>query len=65
MVHRSRSFLVRFYAVNGELRARVTDAEASRSWMVADGASALALETCLVRDDPDAPHLANRRKDVP
>ena len=65
MVQRSRSFVVRFYAVNGELRARVTDADASRSWTVGDGASARALETSLVRDDPDEPHHANRRKDLP
>ncbi len=65
MVVPGRSFLIRFYAVDGELRARVTDANASRSWSVADDASARALEAYLVRDDRDASPSANRRKDLP
>jgi hypothetical protein len=54
MVHPSCSYVVRFYAVGDELRARITDANASRSWTVADGAAARALATSLARDDPDA-----------
>ncbi len=53
MVRPERSYLVRFYAANGEHRARITDVIASRSWTVPDAASAGVLEACLVRDDPD------------
>ena len=62
MVHASRSFLVRFYAVDDELRARITDANASRSWLISDGVSARSLEECLVRDDPDAPSPTDRKE---
>jgi hypothetical protein len=55
MVRPARSYLVRFYAADGEHRARVTDVIASRSWTILDDASAGALETCLVRDDPARP----------
>ncbi len=51
MVRHERSYLVRFYAVNGEHRARVTDVGTSHSWTVADGESAGLLEAQLVRDD--------------
>jgi hypothetical protein len=53
MVRPDRSFLVRFYAADGEHRARITDVIASRSWTLPDAASAGVLEACLVRDDPD------------
>lgn len=65
MVHPSCSYVVRFYAVDGELRARVTDVGASRAWTVADTASARALEERLVHDDPDARLCSNDRKDFP
>ena len=53
MVRHERSYLVRFYAVNGEHRARVTEVGTSRSWTIAGADSALMLESQLVRDDRD------------
>lgn len=61
MILHGRSYLVRFFAVDGEHRARVTDVGSSRSWTVADAASAGALQAQLVRDDRDAePHASER-----
>jgi hypothetical protein len=57
VVHYERSFLVRFYAVDGEHRARVTDVATSRSWTVAGDEAAGRLQAQLVRDDRD--HLAS------
>jgi hypothetical protein len=54
VVRYERSYLVRFYAVDGEHRARVTDVGASRSWTIADAESAGVLEAQLVRDDRDS-----------
>ncbi|MDQ6941531.1 MAG: hypothetical protein M3169_03340 [Candidatus Eremiobacteraeota bacterium] len=51
MVRHERSYLVRFYAVNGEHRARVTDVGTSRSWTISGAESAGMLESQLVRDD--------------
>jgi hypothetical protein len=53
MVRYERSYLVRFYAVDGAHRARVTDVSACRSWTVADAVSTSLLEAQLVRDDRD------------
>ncbi|HEY0381837.1 MAG TPA: hypothetical protein VGC72_06535 [Candidatus Elarobacter sp.] len=61
MVRHERSYLVRFYAVNGEHRARVTDVGTSRSWTIAGAGSAGALEAQLVRDDRDAVSHTNER----
>jgi hypothetical protein len=57
MVLHERSYLVRFYAVNGEHRVRVSDVQTSHSWTVSDAAAAEALRTQLDRAvvDGDAP----------
>ncbi len=61
MVRHERSYLVRFYAVNGEHRARVTDVGASRSWTLAGDGSADVLEAQLVRDDRDGDSHTHER----
>ena len=61
MVRHERSYLVRFYAVNGEHRARVTDVGTSRSWTITGAESAGMLESQLVRDDRDGDsHIQER-----
>ncbi len=49
MVVHERSYLVRFYAANGEHRVRVSDVQTSRSWIVSDAAAAQALRAQLDR----------------
>jgi hypothetical protein len=57
----ARSYLVRFYAVDGEHRARVTEVASSRSWTVANAASARALEDQILRDDRECESYSDER----
>jgi hypothetical protein len=61
MVLHERSYLVRFYAVNGEHRVRVSDVQTSRSWTVSDAATAEALRSQLDRAAVDGDATAKER----
>jgi hypothetical protein len=61
MVLHERSYLVRFYAVNGEHRVRVSDVQTSRSWTVKDAAGAEALRVQLDRAVVDGDATTDER----
>jgi hypothetical protein len=61
MVLHERSYLVRFYAVNGEHRVRVSDVQTSRAWTVSDAAAAEALRAQLDRPAVDGDATAEER----